>query len=307
MGTGDSRRGVRALAWLGEHVAGAVVGTIVSLAIAAGIAWLATGDDEGSVGEQVDDVRATLTEARLVPRHRVLRLHEGGLSHLFIADTAAGNATREIRIYDEVDGSLEEGLSLRPRIREAPRAFTFRIVRIADLNGDGPKEIVGSYEHNPAGVEYVRMPLLIARDGSVYRARPILAPDLLSEADRRSIGDSFPQATIEGLRKGRPWEAWMVADFTIDRGRWPGWDRVLTVSDPEGVGFWGLRLRNTALGLLPLCPFPSDPAQRGFLIAPAPPDPWNAADFLRRALMKATSGGSALGTGVDRRCSEPPA
>jgi hypothetical protein len=303
------RRGRRALAWLGEHVAGAVVGTIVSLGIGAGVAWIATRDEDGaSVADQIDDVRASLSGARLVPRHRELRLHEGGPSHLFVANTPATGATREIRIYDEVDGSLEERLSLRPRVREAPRAFSFHTERVADLNGDGQREIVASYEHNPAGVEYVRIPLLIARDSGsgAYRTAAILAPERVTAADRRTIQRSFPVATVEGLRKSAPSTTWMVADFIVDRGRWPAWDRVLTVSDPEGVGFWALRLRNTSLELLPLCPFPPDPARRGFLVGRAPPDPWDAAAFLRRSLITATSGGSALGTGVAGRCSEPP-
>ena len=84
------------------------------------------------------------------------------------------------RIYDEVDGSLELQLTYRPEVTqipptETPIATAFRLDTIADIDGDGQDEVLGSYEANLTGTEYQRVPVLIAREsGEGYLVTPLL-------------------------------------------------------------------------------------------------------------------------------------
>ena len=96
-----------------------------------------------------------------------------------------------MRIYDDVDGSLELQLTYRPDVAQPPPPGTpiptaFQLRTIADIDGDGQDEILGSYEANLAGEEYQRVPVLIAREsGKGYLVTPASADGVVRATGHR--------------------------------------------------------------------------------------------------------------------------
>jgi len=202
-------------AWRGDRIAlAAGLGCAAALATA-GVVWATAGFSTPStptVAEQVDAIRAGLRRDGARVTYRRLRLHQGPPSHVFVA--AAPSRSAELRIYDDVRGSLERRLAFRPDVHVPPAgravAAAFRVESVRDLDGDGQREILGVYETNPAGAEYQRVPVLISRSSGT--ARYAIAPLLPVAALGRAA------AGLPALRFGSADVVW-VADLALDPGR----------------------------------------------------------------------------------------
>jgi hypothetical protein len=323
----------RAARWLGEHVGGALVATFVSLAVGAGAAWLFTRGE--SVSEQVDDVRAGLQAEGFEVEYQELELHQGGPSHMFVASRPAEPAVSdEVRIYDEVDGSLELELEYLPEFTftdtpDQPQGAAFQSREVADIDRDGQSEILGSYETNLAGEEYQRVPVLIVRRGEGgYEATPLL--DTASFDAQASEGLSTAGfGPADGPRSTTVW----ASDFGLDeenlfspvratlvtsfRGELAADAEAILPIEARGTGvtpaqtmqvrFWGVQIAGGEPQVTPQCvrePEGDDVAQP--VAVPAALEQTDA--LLGRELARAmTNAGIGLGDFVDGSCLDPPA
>ena len=266
-----------------------LVGAIVAAGIIASVGDVFDGSSGGEgVAEQVDDIRAELQAEGLKVAYRDLQLHQGKPSHLFIASKvdAQDPTSDEVRIYDAVDGALELQLSYRPEVTQvtaasaeagAPifMALAFQLRTIADIDDDGQKEILGSYDANLAGEEYQRVPVLIAREsGEGYLVTPLL-PTASFERQVTAGLFRFDFGPAGGERSPTAW----ASDLLLDTRNlfWPQRPTLVTrvvggarrdseltlevearesgatASLPLYVRFWGVEMLGPTPQVIPLC------------------------------------------------------
>jgi hypothetical protein len=211
------RRGV--LKWIGEHIAGSILGLLVTLAVTGGIAWFFA---KGSPGKQVDELVASFESEGYTVERREADLHAGAHSYVFVLarpaspDTdLAKTAVNQIRIYDDEDGSLEERFSFQPgnaQLAGAGYPLTdFIISSEEDLDADGQAELVGAYR--APGPQGVMVPVAIAWDpAGGYQINPLLTDRTPAPVDAQEFTNPFH---LEDPARGRELRGWAVRSYTI--------------------------------------------------------------------------------------------
>jgi hypothetical protein len=267
--------------FLFENVFRTALTALVGIGVAAGVVYL-TRDEP--VGDQVDEVRAELRGQGMEVEYRELSLGQGGPSHLFVAKSPPDRTGEvppkadEVRIYDERGGSLEETLSYRPVIRfsganQRPVGAAFVLRTVRDIDGDGQKEVLGSYETNAAGSEFQRLPVLVSRRSADadYEVSPLLGVAALPRD--ATAGLTLFRFTAPGGDNSRA--AW-VSDFILETGRLPLRRRSILAASvivPGGAGnapvaplevnvpeafprfvrFWEVDMEGGAPAVTPMC------------------------------------------------------
>jgi hypothetical protein len=318
---------VRAARWMGEHVAGAIVGTLVSLALGAGVAWLFTRAD--SVAERVDEVRAGLQADGFEVEYRELELHQGDPSHLFVASKPAENVSDEVRIYDVVDGSLELELDYRPEVvftdsSDEPVGTAFESRAVVDIDGDGQSEILGSYEANLAGAEYQRVPVLVARGSAGgYEVTPLIA----AASFDRDVTADLPTVDF-GPTDGEQAKTVWVSDFALDDENVfspvratlvtrvvaeasPGSTLALSIEPRDGalpltVRFWALEMLGGTPRVTPNCILGLEDIDAAQPLAVSAGAEETEALFGKKLFDAMSASDLALGTYLDGGCGDPP-
>jgi hypothetical protein len=315
--------------FLFENVFRTALTALVGIGVAAGVVYL-TRDEP--IGQQVDEVRADLRGQGMEVEYRELRLGQSGPSHLFVATSPPDRTGEvppeadEVRIYDERGGSLEETLSYRPVVRFAganqrPVGAAFELLTVRDIDGDGQREVLGSYETNAAGSEFQRAPVLISRRSADadYEVSPLL--DVAS----------LPRAATAGLtlfRFSRPGgggvarAAW-VADFILETGRLPLRRRSVLVTSvivPGGAGgapvtplevsvpdalpklvrFWEVDMEGGAPAVKPMCIRPEVEGSASLALSAR----FSEVEALLRESLRQVAESGALGQLVDGHCFE---
>ena len=268
----------RAGSFLFQNVFRTALTALVGIGVAAGVVYL-TRDEP--VGDQVDEVRAELRGQGKEVEYRELQLGQSGPSHLFVVTTPSDRTGEvapkadEVRIYDERGGSLEQTLSYRPVMRFAgvnqrPVGAAFELLTVRDIDGDGQKELLASYETNAAGSEFQRLPVLVSRRSADadYDVSPLLAVGSMPR--EATAGLTMFRLTAPGGANSRA--AW-VADFLLETGRLPLRRRsilvasvlapddapvpplAVTVPDalPKMVRFWEVDMEGGAPAVTPMC------------------------------------------------------
>ena len=333
----------RVLTWVRAGAARtALIAGLAVVIIAAAILAITTDvfDDSsggGSIGEQVDGIRADLQADGFEVGYRELDLHPGPPSHLFIASKFNAQDVRatsdEVRIYDQVDRSLELQLAYRPEVREAAQNGSgpgpslnaaFQVRTVTDIDGDGQDEILGVYETNQAGEEFQRVPVLIAREsGEGYLVTPILA---VASFDR-GVTTGLPAFEF-GPAGGQVAPTLWVSDLALDtRARFStelttlattvvgaapkGSGLSLEVaarepgsapSFPRTIRFWGIEMDGSTPSVTPLCVMSAGPVPQPLVVRADPGDTEALVDKPLADAMAAA--GLALGRFVDGRCLE---
>jgi hypothetical protein len=234
----SKKRRTKLLGWITDHVAGTLVGLLVTAAIAAGTAWF-IGQDP-TTGQQIDQVRSTLEKGGLEVRaFQKLSLHAGAMSYLFAIGEQDGFEPDEIRIYDQEGGSFHEGFSFVPAIKSQNSEVKtvpsdFNVLSVTDPDGDGQNELLGSYDITaPRGV--VRLPVTIiwSPAESEYRLAP-----LLSEPPNPKVGGGT--LTGEAIT---PFESPYVINVQTESLKaWAAESLVLLRKKPLGFSSGGLFL-----------------------------------------------------------------
>ena len=218
-----SKRG-RALGWMGEHVAGTVLGFVVTAALTAGVVWV-TGKDK-TEGQQIDQVRQEITKSGLDIRHfQEIALHAGATSYLLTVGRPGEFEPDEIRIYDAEGESLEQRFSFDPEIRSqnddvVVSPETFEVLGESDVDGDGQPELIGSYTLVSA-TAFLRIPVSIVWDPSQrrYLLRPLIAedPHLQTGEDRTAREDlePFESPFVVTTEDGERFEAWAAESVAL--------------------------------------------------------------------------------------------
>jgi hypothetical protein len=327
---GASRRDRVALA--------AGIGCAVALC-ATGAIWVSAGFSvpaKASVGEQVDGVRAAARRDGFTVGYSRLALHQGAASHVFVLakrvaqKDAARRPSDEVRLYDVAGGELELRLAFRPDVtfpespgRPAPASF--HRWAVSDVDGDGQKEILASYDTNQAGSEFQRLPILISREaeGSRYVLTPLLPVRSLGGAASAGL-PTYGFGPAGGRRAAHVW----VSELALDRGRLflPGHTTLttsvvtvegdphhlsLTVQPaapgggrgagiPRSVRFWELDTSGGRPRVRPLCP-----RTAGATAVRVPARELESRAFLGRTLADAMrAAGVGLGEFSQGRCLE---
>jgi hypothetical protein len=333
----------RVLTWVRERmartalIAGLAVGIIVAAILAITTDVFDGSSGGGSIGEQVDGIRAELQADGFEVRYRELELHPGPPSHLFIASKLTAQDARatsdEVRIYDPVDRSLELQLTYRPEVRElgsnaatpnASLAAAFQPRTVADIDGDGQDEILGVYEANQAGEEFQRVPVLIAREtGEGYRVTPMLA---LASFDR-GVTAGLPAFEF-GPAGGQVAPTLWVSDLALDtRARFStelttlatvvvgaaakGSGLSLEVAArapgapgpfPRTIRFWGIEMDGSTPSVTPLCVRGAGPVPQPLVVRA---DPGDTEALVGKPLAGAMAdAGLVLGRFSDGQCQE---
>lgn len=209
-----------------------------------------------------------------------------------------------------------------------PMPASFNLVTVRDIDGDGQKEVLASYDTNRAGREFQRVPVVISRQPAEerYIVTPLLAIRSLGRAASAGLPTyGFGQAGRRGALS-----VW-VSDLALDPGRLflaghatLATSVVLPEGDPQHlslgvepaargggqayviprhVRFWRLDLQHTRPRALPLCV--QHPTETGVRVSARSPD---ATAFLGRPLADAMSTAQiGLGDFLDGRCTDPPA
>jgi len=230
----------------GKVAIGGAAGAAVALVVA-GVVWAAAGFSTPaarSIAEQVDAIRADLRRAGAKVSYRRLRLHQGPSSHVFVA--AAPERSDEVRIYDDVRGSLKRRLAFRPDVRfERPAATAFRIRAVRDLDGDGQREILGAWEANLAGAELQQVPVLLRRSSST--ARYAVVPLLPVISLGGPAVDGLPTlhfGSVESVWVSDfalvPGEQTLATTVVLPRGDPHGLALTLPGRIPKHVRFWAI-------------------------------------------------------------------
>ena len=294
--------------------------------------WASAGFSEpekASVGEQVDDVRAAARRDGFAVRYSRLAPHQGAASHLFVLakrvaqKDAARRPSDEVRLYDVAGGELRLALAFRPDVRfpeapDRPAPTAFHVWTVVDVDGDGQKEILASYDANQAGAEFQRAPVVIARDAArgVYALTPLLPVHRLGSASAGLPAYGFGPAGVRAAP-----HLW-VSELALDRGRLflPGHvilatSVVLVGGDPQHlsitvkpadpslgidrhVRLWELDVSGARPRVRPLCP----QATRGTVVR-LPARQLQSRAFLARPLVDAmTAAGIGVGEFARGRC-----
>ena len=325
----------RGFSWVRARAAVAAL-ILVAVAVIVAVAIIASGDgssgDDTPVAEQVDDIRASLQQEGFKVGYSRLELHQGAPSHLFIATEldqgGARSKSDEVRIYDDVEGSLELQLTYLPEVTQpeppqTPVMTAFQLRTVTDIDGDGQSEVLGSYESNLSGEEYQRVPVLIAREsGEGYLVTPLLTVSSFE----RQVTAGLPTFDFGPAGEQRLPTAW-ASEFALDTRNLYSpvratlvtrvvalghEDPVLTLnveppdSSPIAVRFWGIEMQGPTPVVTPLCVFSGD--------APVPdPLPMRASParietLLGKPLADALKDADlVVGDYIDRNCVEPPA
>jgi hypothetical protein len=147
------------------------------------------------VSEQVAALRATLTRAGYDVAYRQLSLAEGKPVHLLVLTRrprsvlSAPPVSDEVRLYGLTGGKLHQLLAYRPRVIPygvdnrgrrtpvGPHPGRFHVVSVVDINGDGQREVVGSWDLNLAGIEHQRLAVMLWRAPASgrYTITPLLS------------------------------------------------------------------------------------------------------------------------------------
>jgi len=175
-------KAARVLGWMGEHVAGTVLGFAITAALTAGVVWV-SGKDK-SEGQQIDQVREEITGSGLEIRHfQQVSLHAGARSYLLTVGMPGEFEPDEIRIYDAEGESFEQRFSFDPEIKSTDSDVivspdTFDVLTEHDIDGDGQSELIGSYSLESA-TAFLMMPISIAWDAGLrqYQLQPLLTED----------------------------------------------------------------------------------------------------------------------------------
>lgn len=173
-------KAARMLSWMGEHVAGTVLGFLVTAALTAGVVWV-TGKEK-TEGQRIDQVRKEITDGGLEIRHfQKVSLHAGATSYLLTVGKPGEFEPDEIRIYDAEGESFEQRFSFDPEIRSqnsnvVVRPETFEVLTEHDVDGDGQPELIGSYSLESA-TAFLMMPVSIVWDSAQrqYQLQPLLS------------------------------------------------------------------------------------------------------------------------------------
>jgi hypothetical protein len=207
----------------------AVVSGLVCLAAlaATGVIWATSGFStpaKPTVAAQVDDIRAALHARGYKVTYHKLLLGQGAASHLFVAGRPKLDANRrpsdEVLLYDNDHGELRRVLDFRPAVtltdaQNAAAGATFTRSAVEDLDGDGQKELLASWDTNRAGAEYQRVPVLIARQRQGrYAVTPLLDTRSLDSA----VTDGLPTYGF-GPAGGRGSPSVWVSDLALDEQR----------------------------------------------------------------------------------------
>ncbi len=321
--------GRRVGAFLWNNVGKVALGALIVAGVGAGIAYF-TRDEP--IGQQVDEVRADLRGQRKEVEYRELRLGQSGPSHLFVAASAPDRTGEvapkadEVRIYDEREGSLEETLAYRPVVRfvgsdQRPVGASFELLTVRDIDGDGQKEMLGSYETNAAGSEFQRAPVLISRRSADadYEVSALL--DVASLPREATAGLTLFRFSLPGGGSGAR-AAW-VADFILETGRLPLRRRSILVTSvlvPGGAGgapvrplevsvpdalpklvrFWEVDMESGAPAVKPMCMRAEVEGSSGLAL----PARFSDIQALLRESLRQVAESGALGQLVDGNCVE---
>ena len=207
---------------------GVISGVVCIAALGAtGVIWVTSGfstPPKPSLGAQVDRIRDGLRAKGYAVTYRQLRLHPGLESYLFIAGRPKQDANRRpsdtVLIYDNDRGTLKRRLDFRPTVTmpdqgNAAVGAAFHLASVDDLDGDGQKELLGSWDTNLAGTEYQRVPVLISRrSDSNYAVTPLLSQASVHDAPTQGL------LTYGFGPTGRPSppSVW-VSDLSLDTSR----------------------------------------------------------------------------------------
>jgi hypothetical protein len=210
-------KAARVLGWMGEHVAGTVLGFAVTAALTAGVVWV-SGKDK-TEGQQIDQIRNEITSGGLEIRHfQQVSLHAGASSYLLTVGKPGEFEPDEIRIYDAEGESFEQRFTFDPEIKSTDSEVifspdTFEVLTEHDIDGDGQSELIGSYSLESA-TAFLMMPLSITWDTGMrqYQLHPLLTEDpqpALGEtpAAREDL-EPFESALEVTTKEGDRFEAW---------------------------------------------------------------------------------------------------
>jgi hypothetical protein len=314
-------------------ISGAVC--LAALALA-GVIWATSGfstPPRPTLGAQVDDIRDKLRARGYAVTHRRLALQEDAASHLFVAGRPSIDASRrpsdEIFIYDNDHGTLRQALDFRPKLTspELPNAASgakFSLWAVNDIDGDGQREVLASWDTNMGGAEFQRVPVLVSRRPKArYAVTPVL--------DVHALGGSASEGLMTygfgpAGRRGSP-SIW-VSDLALDNER-RLLDRAGTLATsvvspedphrlaatvvpadangrrafgiPRKIRFWQIDVGGERPRALPMCVLGS--SRRNLLIAAAD---FQTSAYLGRPLADALSrGGTGLGDFHDNVCGDP--
>jgi hypothetical protein len=210
-------RGARVLGWMGEHVAGTVLGFAVTAALTAGVVWV-TGKDK-TEGQRIDQVREEIVDGGLEIRHfQEVSLHAGATSYLLTVGKPGQLEPDEIRIYDAEGSSLKRRLSFDPEIRSQDEDVvvqpdTFEVLSVHDVDADGQPELIGSYKLESA-ITFLEVPITIVWDPTQhqYLLRPLLVenprPQPGEDAAAREDLEPYESAFTFTTAEGESFEAW---------------------------------------------------------------------------------------------------
>ena len=212
---------------------------LIGLGIFEGVppAYRAVIGDPPAISEQLEEIRRdAATEGFHAIVNRPADLHATGTRSWLIVlrhDSINSGQPRvkrvsdEVRIFDEVDGELQEKLRFQPRPKRG-LVYVFGLKQLGDADGNGRPEIVGSYSSLFMSDE-LPVPFVIAwseRDDRYVMSPLIRDPPTLNESSRpgtygriarRRYGEN---AQLEDTRAPRSHlRGYPVEEFVLARRR----------------------------------------------------------------------------------------
>ena len=188
--------------------------------------WVKSGfsvPPKPSIASQVDHIRDDLRAKGYTVTYRQLALHPSETPHLFIVSERrrekSSDASDQVLLYDSEHGILERKLDFRPRITlpdaGVVTASAFSLMSVHDIDGNGHKELVGSWDTNQAGLEYQRVPVIVSRGSEgLYNVTPLMTRASLDDSPTNGLatyGFAPP-------RRGPAATVW-VSDLSLDTKR----------------------------------------------------------------------------------------
>ncbi|HST70074.1 MAG TPA: hypothetical protein VLI94_10495 [Solirubrobacterales bacterium] len=217
-------KAARVFGWMGEHVAGTVLGFMVTAALTAGVVWV-TGKDK-TEGQRIDQVREEIAESGLeIKDFQEVTLHAGATSYLMTIGEPSEFEPDEVRIYDAEGSSLVQRFSFDPEIDSANSNVvaapeTFEILANRDVDGDGQSELIASYSLASATV-FLQLPVTIAWDAAQrqYQLQPLLIEDPQpapgNDPAARERLEPFKSPFIVTTKDGERFEAWAAESVAL--------------------------------------------------------------------------------------------
>jgi hypothetical protein len=212
-----------------------MLGAVVSSVL---IPWIASWNDPQPISSQLEEIRSTAAKEGLDPiADKSVDLRATGEhGHLFVFQDRSLHrplkmrqkpASDEIRLYSDKDGSLHLSFRFRPEL-DSTSPVLFNLVSVADLDGNGRPEILGSF--NPWAVDSLEaapFPIVIAWDDRTgeYRMYPLVghAPRFRREVGSRGLwGRSAAslyrkKITLTDLETNQTVEGFTVLGFSPTR------------------------------------------------------------------------------------------